>query len=137
MPDDFSPLEPSRHMLRWFSEDPYGAIRDQLQGWLTGQVPGCALTDLLVAGEPDWLTGARPGDDGSVVLLRTGVAFPFELLVAMPDGEEVHVEGVYTWVAWNLDTQAPLHRVWVAVGGTMDDQGRNGALALRLNTPEA
>ena len=76
MTNNFSKLQPTEHMLEWLSEDPYMSICAEIEQGLQQQVPGSQLTSFCVTSNPQWLTGAKPDQDPSeMILVRTGVAF--------------------------------------------------------------
>ena len=133
--DDFSKLTPSEHMLRWLDDDPYTTIRAEVQNILNEQVPGAVLVAFRVVSEPQWLTGARPKEDDpdKAILVRTGVAFAFELQVDEPNGESHDVRGVYSWVGVHLDDPAKgQQRIWFDVDGSLEDFGSSGELQTRM-----
>jgi len=133
--DDFSRLEPTAHMLEWLSDDYKTSIRDEIVSALRKQVPDSTLDDFNVTSEPQWLTGALPSDDDpdKAILVRTGVAFEFALVVSEPSGESHHLQGVYSWVGVNLnDPETAQQRIWFDIGGTLDEFGSEGELAGRM-----
>lgn len=132
--DDFSTLEKTEHMLRWFADEPYAAIRSSVEDILKQQVADSRLTTLRVLSEPQWLTGARPSDDDSTkaILVRSGVAFEFRLSVESR-GQVHELSGVFTWVAVHLDQPGQhKHRVWMDIDGTMATFGSEGELKNRV-----
>lgn len=133
--DDFSQLNETRHMLEWLAADPEEVIRSEFERWLDHQVPGSRLNYLRAVSRPQWLTGARPSEDdpGHAVLVRTGVAFEFDLSVSDPNGQQDQLQGVFTWVGVHLDApHAAKQRMWFDVGGTLVSFGSDGELASRL-----
>jgi hypothetical protein len=133
--DDFSALDASQHMLEWFDDNPYAAIRREIIVMLDGQVQGSILLHLNVSGPPDWLSTGRPGNDDpeKAVLVRAGLAFPIELQVATPNDGEHLLTGIYTWVATGMDTPgARRQRVWLDLDGNLKTFGSDGLLRERL-----
>lgn len=133
--DDFTKLKASEHMLRWLADDPYAAIRGEVESILNRQVPGARLVAFRVASDPQWLTGARPSETNpkKAILVRTGVAFAFSLLVNEPSGTSHELSGVYSWVGVHLDDpQETQQRIWLDLNGLLDEFGSEGALKQRM-----
>jgi hypothetical protein len=133
--DDFTKLEATKHMLQWLADDPYAEIRSQMESTLQEQVPGSRLTGIRVSSDPQWLTGARPKDDepAIAILVRTGVAFEFQLSVQEPNGRDHRLEGVFSWVGVHLDDpENAEHRIWFDLDGTLADLGCDGELKNRM-----
>ncbi|MCA9690882.1 MAG: hypothetical protein KC636_14845 [Myxococcales bacterium] len=132
--DDLSALDDTVHMLQWLHPEPYRALRDWVAEALAEQVPGSELLELRAVGEPEWLTGARPGGDlERAVLVRTGVAFPFTLRVRTPKGVVHALAGVISWVGRNLDDpEQRMQQRWLDLDGTLEEFGAEGALTPRL-----
>jgi hypothetical protein len=133
--DDFSKLEPTKHMLEWLADEPFDAIRNEVQRILQQQVPGSRLKMFRVESEPQWLTGARPGNDDTdkAILVRTGVAFEFTLIVQEPNGQTHKLQGTYSWVGANLDDPyAAKQRLWLDLGTTLETHGSKGELMARM-----
>ena len=61
--DDFSKLQLTEHMFKWLADEPYAAIRLQMERAFQQQVPGSQLSALRATSEPQWLTGARRNED--------------------------------------------------------------------------
>ena len=132
--DDFSALDASREMLAWLDPAPLTVIRDQMTRWLTAQVQGSQLLWVRMVGPPDWLSGGRPSDDDDeqVIMVRTGMACLFDLMVRTPDDIEYALSGVFSWVGYDLDTPERSQSIWIDLGGTLEDFGAQGALATRI-----
>lgn len=133
--DDFSKLEPTEHMLQWLADQPYAAIRSQVEAALQKQVAGSRLTAFAVSSGPQWLTGMRPKDDepGQGIVVRTGVAFEFRLSVQEPNGQDHALQGVFSWVGVHLDEPMNVkHRIWFDLGGTLAEFGSAGELKNRM-----
>lgn len=132
--NDFAALKETEHMLRWLADDPYPAIRSTVEDILQQQVADSRLVKVRVTSAPDWLTGARPSDADSakVILVRSGVAFEFVLVVESA-GTSQELSGVFTWVAVHLDQPGEhKHRVWMDVGGRLAEFGSDGELKNRV-----
>jgi hypothetical protein len=132
--DDFAKLKKTEHMLQWFADEPYAAIRSSIEDMLKQQVADSRLTELLVLSEPQWLTGARPSDADSskAILVRSALAFEFGLSVE--SREQSHrLSGVFTWAAVHLDQPGlHKHRVWIDLDGTLATFGSEGELKNRV-----
>ena len=132
--DDFAKLKETEHMLQWFADEPYGAIRSSIEDMLKQQVAYSRLTELLVLSEPQWLTGARPSeaDSSKAILVRSGFAFEFGLSVES-QGQSHQLSGVFTWAAVHLDQPGQQkHRVWIDLDGTLATFGSEGELKGRV-----
>src|SRR5438552_1652702 len=92
--------EQTEHMLKWFAEEPYAAIRSGVEDMLKQQVADSRLTTFTVLSEPQWLTGAVPSDADAnkAILVRSAVAFEFGLSVES-QGQSHRLSGVYTWAS--------------------------------------
>src|SRR5204863_8144725 len=126
--DDFAKLKETEHMLQWFSDEPYAAIRSSVEDMLKQQVADSRLKELRVLSEPQWLTGALPSDADSskAILVRSGVAFEFGLTVESR-GQSHQISGVFTWVAVHLDKPGQhKHRVWMDLDGPLERFGSEG-----------
>lgn len=133
---DFEAFRPTEHMLLWLASDPIATLRKQFVEILTQQVPGSGLLGLRVLGTPEWITGALPTeeDPNKAILVRTGVAFQFELSVETPDGDVHDLAGVFTWVGVNLDEPAKVkQRTWFDLNGDIAALGSNGELKNRMH----
>jgi len=132
--NSFAKLQQTEHMLKWFADDPYAAIRSSVEDILKQQVADSRLIAFSVLSEPQWLTGARPSSvaDGKVIVVRSAVAFEFSLSVES-HGELHHLAGVYTLAGVNLDQPGKhKHRLWMDLGGTLAAFGSDGELNSRL-----
>ncbi len=81
--DDFTKLQATEHMLKWFADEPYAAIRSSVEDVLRQQVADSRLRAFTVLSEPQRLTGARPSekDSSQAILVRSAMAFEFGLSV--------------------------------------------------------
>jgi hypothetical protein len=132
--NDFSKLKPTEHMLKWLDEDPYVSIYEEVEQGLQKQVPESRLTAFRVMSDPQWLTGGKPDKDSSEMLLvRTGVAFEFELEVREPNNLTHELQGVFSWVGVHLDDPENMEsRVWIDLSATLDTHGSRGKLPGRM-----
>lgn len=132
--NDFSKLKTTEHMLKWLHEDPYVSICGEVEQGLQKQVPESRLTAFRVMSDPQWLTGAKPDQDSSkMLLIRTGVAFEFELEVREPNNLTHELQGVFSWVGVHLDDPENMeYRVWIDLGATLDTYGSHGELPNRM-----
>lgn len=53
--DDFTKLKETEHMLEWFADEPFVALRSTVQKGLREQVADSNLKSFKVTSEPDWL----------------------------------------------------------------------------------
>ena len=132
--DDFAKLKETEHMLRWFADEPYAAIRSYVEDMLKERMPDSQLTSFSVMSEPQWLSGARPSDADSskVIVVRSAVAFEFDMSV-QSRGQSRQFAGVFTWAAVHLDQPGKhKHRVWIDLNGTLAAFGSDGELKNRV-----
>lgn len=132
--DDFTKLKQTEHMLNWFADEPYAAIRSSVEDMLREQVADSRLASFSVLSEPQWLTGARPSDSDSTkaILVRSAVAFEFQLVVES-QGQSHQLSGIFTWAAVHLDKPGQhKHRVWIDLDGTLAAFGSEGELKNRV-----
>jgi hypothetical protein len=132
--DDFAKLKETEHMLKWFADEPYAALRSSVEDSLKQQVADSRLTSLRVLSEPQWLTGALPseGDRSKAILVRSGVAFEVALTVESR-GQSHQISGVFTWVAVHLDKPGQhKQRVWMDIDGKLAQFGSEGELKTRV-----
>lgn len=122
-------------MLQWLADDPYPAIRYEVEQILRKQVPDAQLARFTVTGAPDWLTGAKPSplDETKAILVRCAVAIPFDLEVKSAATGDETFGGVFTWAASYLDEpEKALHQVWFDINGDLERFGKNGELQTRI-----
>jgi hypothetical protein len=132
--DNFTKLQETEHMLKWFADEPYTAIRSSVEDMLKQQVADSRLKTFAVLSEPQWLTGARPSDKDSskAILVRSAVAFEFGLSVES-QGQLHQLSGVFTWAAVHLDQPGQhKHRVWIDLSDTLATFGSEGELKTRV-----
>lgn len=131
---NFDLFNESKHMLEWFHQEPFDAIIANFKENLDKQVQGSVLQTFQVTENPDWLTASVPNEEyeNDTILKRAGVAFPFALSVKVPEGDIYELDGVYTWVAVNLDEAEAEQRIWVDMNGTLEELGSDGELIQRV-----
>ena len=132
---NFDKLEATEHMFKWLDVNPFEAIFTQVESMLKNQVPESKLNSFCVISEPQWLTGGRKNeeDESKVILVRTGVAFEFNLFVQGADNEQEQLNGVFSWVGVNLDSpEKNQQRYWLDVNETLETHGSEGELAERI-----
>ena len=133
--DDFSPLSDTEHMFKWLADDPFPAIRADVESRLCRSVAGSNLLSFQATSKPQWLTGARreSEDSAHAILVRTGVAFEFMLSVRSPTGDVFDLKGVYTRCGYHLDeSEKRKYRSWLDIEGDLNAFGEKGELMLRL-----
>jgi hypothetical protein len=133
--NDFSKLQSTEHMLRWLAAEPYVSICSEVEHILQQQVPGSRLISFHVTSDPHWLTGARPSDEhrNKAILVRSGVAFEFDLTVGEPTGQTHELQGVFSWVGVHLDNPEKIdQRIWFDLNATLETHGSNGELKVRM-----
>jgi hypothetical protein len=57
--DDYTKLKQTEHMLQWFADEPYAAMRSSVEDMLKEQAPDSRLTTFSVLSDPQWLTRPR------------------------------------------------------------------------------
>lgn len=122
-------------MFKWLADEPFSAIRADVESLLCQSVVGSRLLSFQVTSTPQWLTGARRDSEDSehVILVRTGVAFEFALSVQTPTGDVFDVKGVYTWCGYHLDEpEKRKYRNWLDIDGDLAAFGKEGELMLRI-----
>ncbi|MCP3921521.1 MAG: hypothetical protein GY714_02940 [Desulfobacterales bacterium] len=132
---DFSLFKETEHMLQWLSDDPYEVICNEIEDMLQEQVSGTKLISIKVTKEPQWLTGGKKQDKDpdQIIMVRSGVAFEFDIIVSVPSGEKHEISGTYTWVAQNLDDSKNIQqRVWFDIGAELETHGSEGELSTRM-----
>lgn len=125
-------LQATKHMFEWLAEKPFEEIISNIENMLSEQVSGTKVTNFEASSDPEWLTGAIPceDDETKVVLVRTGVAFEFQLTVDA-NGNIEELSGVYSWVRKKVEEEFKV-RTWFDINGTLAEFGDKGALAERI-----
>ncbi|WP_343632706.1 hypothetical protein [Fluviicola sp.] len=131
MKTNFEKLEETKHMLEWFSGNPYEEITGTLENMFKKQSAGTQMLSFEVTSEPQWLTGGRKTDDETkVILVRCGMAVACDFTLKDDNGV-YDLNGIFTWVGVNLDNE-PATRIWMDLDGTLDEFGSEGALRERV-----
>jgi hypothetical protein len=131
MKSNFKKLDHTKHMLEWFSTEPYAEILESVEQMYIKQEASTKLLAFNVVSEAQWLTGARKSEDtDKVILVRAGVAFLSEFTLKDNNGT-YHLKGVFTWVARGLDAEAKQQK-WMELDGTLEEFGSKGILNDRI-----
>ena len=130
METNFDKLMATKHMLDWFSEEPFEQITATVERMFNKQAPNTKLLSFEVTSEPQWITGGKKTDDDKVILVRSGVAFTFDFTLKN-DTDTYNMNAVFTWIGANLDSN-PSTKMWVDLDGTLDEFGENGLLTERI-----
>jgi len=109
-------LNPEEHWLEWLGNDPRSAVYDQIEKMFREQRTGATLERLTVTSKPCYLTGGKESF-GKILVIRAGIAVPFDAVVLEPNDSRQQVHGVFSWVAVNLDKgQERQDRTWLDLG---------------------
>ena len=128
---NFEKLIATKHMLQWFSDKPFEDIAAKVEQMFSKQSPNTKLLAFEVTSDPQWLTAAKKGDnDEQVILVRAGLAFTCDFIL-QDDNGSYNLQGVFTWVAVNLDTRPKL-QTWMDLDGTLQEFGVEGWLKDRI-----
>ena len=131
MKNNFKKLDDTKHMLEWFSEEPYVEILQSVEQMYIKQESSSNLLEFNVVSEVQWLSAGRKTKDANqVILVRAGVAFLSEFTLKDNNGT-YHLKGVFTWVARGLDTEVKQQK-WMDLDGTLEEFGSNGILNDRI-----
>jgi hypothetical protein len=130
METNFEKLMATKHMLDWFSEEPFEQITATVERMFNKQAPNTKLLYFEVTSEPQWITGGKKTDDDKIILVRSGVAFTFDFTLKN-DTDTYDMNAVFTWIGANLDSN-PSTNMWVDLDGTLDEFGENGLLTERI-----
>ena len=128
---NFKKLEPTKHMLKWLSEDPYNEILTIIEDMFIKQVPSTKITAFNVVSEPNWLNGGKKDENNMMVIKRSGLAFLCEFVLKNDQGT-YPLKGVFSWVAVNLDTANADYQQWFDLDGTLQEFGSDGLLKERI-----
>ena len=129
---NFDKLMETKHMLQWFSNEPFKEIAAKVEQMFIQQSPSTKLLDFVVTSEPQWLTGVKKSNDEyQGVLLRAGVAFDCDFILQDTNGT-YDLNGIFTWVGIDLDTN-PKFKRWVDLDGDLNEFGADGLLKERIH----
>lgn len=128
---NFEKLIETKHMLEWFSEEPFEEITSTIEKMLMQQAPSTKMLSFEITSEPQRLTGGKKSEDeGKVILVRCGLAVACNFTLQNND-ESYNMKGIFTWVAANLDSN-PITNMWMDLDGTMEEFGQDGFLKERI-----
>ncbi len=131
MKTNFDKLIETKHMLDWFSEEPFDEITSTLEKMFRQQSPNTKMLSFEITSQPDWLTGGRKSEkDGQVILVRSGLAVACNFTL-QNDTDSYDLNGIFTWVATQLDRE-PITNMWMDLDGTMEEFGKEGMLKERI-----
>jgi hypothetical protein len=131
MNTNFEKLIETKHMLDWFSNEPFDEITSTIEEMFNKQSPGTKMLSFEVTSQPQWLTGGRKSDnDGSIILVRSGLACACKFTL-QDHNECYHLNGILTWVGTNLDSE-PITNMWLDLDGTLEEFGQKGMLKVRI-----
>lgn len=131
MKTNFEKLIETKHMLEWFSEEPFEEITSTIEQMFMQQAPSTKMLSFEITSEPQWLTGGKKSEDeGKVILVRCGLAVACNFTLQNND-DSYNMNGIFTWVAANLDSN-PITNMWMDLDGTMEEFGQDGFLKERI-----
>ncbi len=130
MKTNFEKLEETKHMLDWFSDNPFEEITSTLERMFRQQSVSTKMLSFEITSEPHWLTGGRKTDDDKMILVRCGLAVACDFTLKDDNGV-YDLNGVFTWVGAGLDSE-PVTRMWMDLDGTLDEFGKDGILRERI-----
>ncbi|MBK8186286.1 MAG: hypothetical protein IPK77_02995 [Cellvibrio sp.] len=122
-------------MLKWLMDNPTEDIPTEIERILNQQISGSKLISFHVTSAPDWLTGGIKAekDANKVILVRTAVAFEFELSVKTPETKIHHLSGVFTWAGVNLhQTENRQFKTWFDLDSDLSSLGKDSELKNRI-----
>jgi hypothetical protein len=85
--DDFGVFEGREHLFHGLA-DPFALVRDEVEATLRRQLPGGVVESIVTYDEPKWLTIARRGEPGALVVASFGVCFRARIAMAIGYGRE-------------------------------------------------
>lgn len=59
MKTNFDNLAETKHMLEWFSQEPFEEITSTIEKMFIKQAPNTKMLSFEITGLPQWLTGGR------------------------------------------------------------------------------
>lgn len=131
MKTNFEKLIETKHMLEWFSEEPFEEITSTIEQMFMQQAPSTKMLSFEITSEPQWLTGGKKSEDeGKVILVRCGLAVACNFTL-QNNNDSYNMNGIFTWVAANLDSN-PITNMWMDLDGTMEEFGQDGFLKERI-----
>lgn len=132
MQTNFDKLAETKHMLDWFSDNPFEEITSTLERMFIQQSASTKMLSFEITSEPQWLTGGRKSDEDStkIILVRCGMAVACAFTLKDDNGV-YDLNGVFTWVGVGLDSE-PITRMWMDLDGTLEEFGSEGELRERM-----
>lgn len=130
MTTNFEKLAETKHMLDWFSDNPFEEITSTLERMFIQQSASTKMLAFEITSEPQWLTGGRKTEDGKMILVRCGLAVACDFTLKDDNGV-YDLKGIFTWVGVGLDSE-PITRMWMDLDGTLEEFGQEGALRERM-----
>lgn len=128
---DIKKLKDTQHMFTWLSSDPMNEMITIIESMFQEQVKSTELQSFKVVEDPQWLTsGKKTEKENKVILSKSAVAVACEFVLKDVNGT-YHLKGIFTWAASNLD-EAPKHKQWMDLDGTLEEFGSGGLLAERI-----
>lgn len=128
---NFDKLEDTKHMLEWFSNNPFKEITTTIEQLFIKQEPNTKMLSFEITSNPEWLTGGKKSENNdTVILVRSGVAVSCNF--TLHNNKDVyHLKGIFTWVGVHLNT-TPITNMWMDIDGTLDEFGKEGKLKERI-----
>ncbi|MBA5791756.1 hypothetical protein H1R17_11075 [Flavobacterium sp. xlx-214] len=128
---NFDKLEDTKHMLEWFSNNPFKEITTTIEQLFIKQEPNTKMLSFEITSNPEWLTGGKKSENNdTVILVRSGVAVSCNF--TLQNNKDVyHLKGIFTWVGVHLNT-TPITNMWMDIDGTLDEFGKEGKLKERI-----
>jgi hypothetical protein len=132
MTTNFDKLAETKHMLDWFSDNPFKEITSTLERMFIQQSESTKMRSFEITSEPQWLTGGRKSDEDEtkIILVRCGMAVACDFTLKDDNGV-YDLNGIFTWVGVGLDNE-PITRMWMDLDGTLEEFGSEGALRERM-----
>ena len=131
MKTNFEKLIATKHMLEWFSDEPFEVITSTVERKFIEQVPTTKMLSFEVTSNPQWLTGGKKSENNdTVILVRCGLAVTCNF--TLQNNNDIYdLQAVFTWVGTNLDSN-PITNIWIDLDGTLDEFGQDGMLKERI-----
>ncbi|MBC9812370.1 hypothetical protein H9Y05_07775 [Crocinitomicaceae bacterium CZZ-1] len=128
---NFEKLIDTKHMLEWFSDEPFEEITATIEAMFIKQAPDTKMLRFEVTSSPQWLTGGRKSEHtDKMILLRSGLAVTCNF--TLQNNDDIYdLTGVFTWVGTNLDSD-PRTKIWMDLDGTLEEFGQEGLLKERI-----
>ena len=131
MKTDFDKLLKTKHMLAWLSNNPFEEITATITKMFIKQSASTKMLEFKIINDPEWLTGGKKNEDGSIIVVRSGVAVSCNFTLQDNNGT-YNLNGIFSWIGVNLDTKSKKTNMWMDLDGNMNEFGKNGALKTRI-----